>query len=185
MFSYIDESLMGKVAFFQLILPANIKILMKTIIKNEKQAIEALIRECDTCYVGMADTDGTPYVIPMNFGYEDNVIYLHSAPEGRSISILERNPKVCLTFCSSMKLAYQNEQVACSYRIKGASVIAEGQVVFEEDFDEKVKALDIIMRQYTQRPFTYGAPAIRNVKIWKVAIESVCRKDFGVPYREA
>ena len=148
---------MGKVAFFQLILPANIKILMKTIIKNEKQAIEALIRKCDTCYVGMADTDGTPYVIPMNFGYEDNVIYLHSAPEGRSISILERNPKVCLTFCSSMKLAYQNEQVACSYRIKGA----------------------------TQRPFTYGAPAVRNVKIWKVAIESVCRKDFGVPYREA
>ena len=84
-----------------------------------------------------------------------------------------------------MKLAYQNEQVACSYRIKGASVIAEGQVVFEEDFDEKVKALDIIMRQYTQRPFTYGAPSVRNVKIWKVAIESVCRKDFGVPYREA
>ena len=180
MFSYIDESLMGKVAFFQLILPANIKILMKTIIKNEKQAIEALIRECDTCYVGMADTDGTPYVIPMNFGYEDNVIYLHSAPEGRSISILERNPKVCLTFCSSMKLAYQNEQVACSYRIKGASVIAEGQVVFEEDFDEKVKALDIIMRQYTQRPFTYGAPAVRNVKIWEVKVEKISCRSFGL-----
>lgn len=185
MFSYIDESALGKVAFFRLILPTNIKILMKTVTRNEKQAIEALISECDTCYVGMADTDGTPYVIPMNFGYEDNVIYLHSAPEGRSISILGRNPKVCLTFCSNMRLAYQNEQVACSYRIKGASVIAEGRVVFEEDFDGKVKALDIIMRQYTERPFTYGAPAVRNVKIWKVAIESVCRKDFGVPYREA
>lgn len=29
--------------------------------------------------VGMADTDGTPYVLPMNFGYKDGVIYLHSA----------------------------------------------------------------------------------------------------------
>ena len=80
MFSYIDESLMGKVAFFQLILPANIKILMKTIIKNEKQAIEAIISECDTCYAGMAATVGTPYVIPMNFGYDDNAIDLHHAP---------------------------------------------------------------------------------------------------------
>ena len=112
MFSYIDESVLGKVAFFQLFLPANIKMLMKTVTRNERQAIEALIRECDTCYVGMADTDGTPYVIPMNFGYENDIIYLHSAPEGRALSILERNPKVCLTFCSSMKLAYQNEQVA-------------------------------------------------------------------------
>ena len=64
---------------------------MKTLVHTEKEHIEEIIRSCDVCFVGLADTDGTPYVIPMNFGYRNGVIYLHSAQEGRSISILERN----------------------------------------------------------------------------------------------
>ena len=74
---------------------------MKTLVHTDKELIEATIKKCDICYVGLADTDGTPYVLPMNFGYRDGVIYLHSAQEGRSISILERNPRVCITFMIS------------------------------------------------------------------------------------
>ena len=75
---------------------------MKTLVHTDKELIEATIKKCDICYVGLADTDGTPYVLPMNFGYRDGVIYLHSAQEGRSISILERNPRVCITFSRIM-----------------------------------------------------------------------------------
>ena len=57
---------------------------MKTLVHTDKELIEATIKKCDICYVGLADTDGTPYVLPMNFGYRDGVIYLHSAQEGRS-----------------------------------------------------------------------------------------------------
>ena len=59
---------------------------MKTLIHTDKEQIESIIRQSDVCFVGMADTDGTPYVLPMNFGYKDGVIYLHSAQDGRSIS---------------------------------------------------------------------------------------------------
>ena len=62
---------------------------MKTLVHTGKELIEETIKKCDICYVGLADTDGTPYVLPMNFGYRDGVIYLHSAQEGRSISVLE------------------------------------------------------------------------------------------------
>lgn len=58
---------------------------MKTLIHTDKEQIESIIRQSDVCFVGMADTDGTPYVLPMNFGYKDGVIYLHSAQDGRSI----------------------------------------------------------------------------------------------------
>lgn len=51
---------------------------MKTLIHTDKEQIESIIRQSDVCFVGMADTDGTPYVLPMNFGYKDGVIYLHS-----------------------------------------------------------------------------------------------------------
>ncbi|WP_302461766.1 pyridoxamine 5'-phosphate oxidase family protein, partial [Parabacteroides johnsonii] len=56
---------------------------MKTLVHTDKELIEETIKKCDICYVGLADTDGTPYVLPMNFGYRDGVIYLHSAQEGR------------------------------------------------------------------------------------------------------
>ncbi len=154
---------------------------MRTIYIDEQERIEKIIRNCSICYVGMIDNDGNPYVLPMNFGYEDNVVYLHSAPDGHLVSVINNNPNVCITFCTEAKLVWQNEEVACSYRMQTDSVICHGKVVFEEDYDEKVRILDIIMRQYSDREFSYSNPAVRNVKIWKVAVEKVTAKGFGVP----
>lgn len=158
---------------------------MRTYSIEEEQRIERIIKSCRLCHVGMADENGKPYVLPMNFGYEPGVVYLHSAQEGHSISILEKNPQVCITFCSEPGLAWQDEEVACSYRMRGESVICCGRVVFEEDFDEKVKALNCIMRQYSDREFNYSAPAVRNVKIWKVELEDITAREFGVPNKNA
>ena len=137
---------------------------MKTLIHTDKEQIESIIRQSDVCFVGMADTDGTPYVLPMNFGYKDGVIYLHSAQDGRSISILERNPKVCITFSIDHALVFQHPEVACSYRMRSKSVIAWGKVAYEEDFDN---------------------PAVRNVKIWTVDIDEVSCKEFGAPHKKS
>lgn len=158
---------------------------MKTLIHTEKEQIEAIIRSCKVCFVGMADTDGTPYVIPMNFGYRDGVIYLHSAQEGRSISILERNPKVCITFSTDHDLVYQHPEVACSYSTRSKSVIASGEVRFEEDFERKTEALNIIMKQYTDKEFKYSDPAVKNVKIWVVDAQEITCKEFGVSYKKS
>lgn len=158
---------------------------MKTYTVEEQEHIEELIRSCTLCYVGMADEKGIPYVLPMNFGYAEEIIYLHSAQEGHSITILEQNPNVCITFCTDPRLVWQNEEVACSYRMRSDSVICHGRVVFEEDYDEKVKALNIIMRQYSDREFSYSAPSVRNVKIWKVVVEKISAREFGVPNKNA
>jgi len=155
---------------------------MITVTVEERHLIEEIIAKNTICYIGILDTSGMPYVIPMNFGYKDDVIYLHSAQEGGSIDALKNNPNICITFCTEPTLTYQNEEVACSYRVKGASVVCRGKVLFEEDFDEKVKALNIIMKQYTQKTFTYSVPAVNNVRVWKVEIESISTKVFGVPH---
>ena len=132
---------------------------MKTIALEDKADIEAIISRCDICYVGMVDKEGFPYVIPMNFGYKDNTLYLHSAPTGHIIDIL-----------------------ACSYRMKAKSVICRGKVEFVEELDEKRNILDIIMLHYSGRMFEYGDPAVRNVKIWKVCIEEISAKEYGAPH---
>lgn len=155
---------------------------MKTFLHTDKTFIESVIRQSTLCYVGLADTDGTPYVLPMNFGYADGTVYLHSAQEGRSISILERNPNVCLTFTTDNTLVYQHPDVACSYRMRSKSVIGWGQVVFEEDFNKKTEALNRIMQQYSDKQFRYSDPAVRNVKIWVVRLDEVTCKEFGAPH---
>ncbi|MDR1980554.1 MAG: pyridoxamine 5'-phosphate oxidase family protein [Tannerellaceae bacterium] len=156
---------------------------MKTVLHTDKEQIEAVIRACGVCYVGMAGTDGTPYVLPMNFGYHEGVVYLHSAQEGRSISVLERNPKVCIVFGGDYRLVYQHPEVACSYRMRSKSVIGWGEVVFVEDTDKKVEALNILMKQYSDRTFGYSDPAVKNVKVWKVVLETVSCKEFGAPHK--
>lgn len=155
---------------------------MKTLLYTGKEQIEKTIGKCTICFVGMIDTDQTPYVIPMNFGYRDGIVYLHSAPEGKSISILEKNPTVCLTFSTPHHLVYQHPKVACSYRTRSESVIGWGKVRFEENFDRKIEALNLIMKQYTDKSFTYSDPAVHNVKVWIVELEKATCKEFGAPH---
>ncbi|MFR9165709.1 MAG: pyridoxamine 5'-phosphate oxidase family protein [Dysgonomonas sp.] len=152
---------------------------MVTITVEERSLMNDIIRSNKVCYVGMVDTESMPYVLPMNFGFRDDVLYLHSAQEGKSISSLNKNPNVCITICSDPAIVYQDEEVACSYRVKGSSVMCRGKVVFIEDYDEKVKALDVIMSQYTNKKFSYSKPSVENVKVWKVEIEDITTKIFG------
>lgn len=152
---------------------------MKTYSINDPALMESLIGKCKICYVGLCDEDGTPYVLPMNFGYNDGTLYLHSAPEGRSIEIIKKNPKACITFCPSARLAHQHEEVACSYRMKSESVMCFGEIVFEEDIEKKTEALNYIMAQYSERKFTYSLPSVKNVQVWIMNVRHMSGKIFG------
>lgn len=155
---------------------------MRTVEHKDQALIESIIRECDICFIGVVTPEMTPYVLPMNFGYKDGVIYLHSAPTGRVISALENNPSICVSFSNNRELAFQNQEVACSYRMKSSSVVAFGKVSFVDDMAEKRKALDIIMEQYSDLDFSYSDPAVRNVKIWRVDVDEISCKEFGAPH---
>lgn len=149
----------------------------KTIV-NETE-IDAVINSCDVCNLGMVDSFNNPYVIPMNFGYQQGVIYLHSGPKGKKIDILEQNNNVCITFSTDHKLRWQSEGVACSYSMKYRSVVAYGKVLFVESPEEKISALNNIMKNYTGRSFKYSDPAVRDVKVFKVEIESIEGRTYG------
>lgn len=156
-------------------------MLTKTI--KEKEIIDKIIAECQVCYLGIVDHEGKPYVVPMNFGYDGQNIYLHSGPEGGVLQAVKRNPFVCITFSGHHELIYQSEQVACSYRMKSSSVICRGTVSFEEEIERKKACLNQMMTKYTDKEFVYSAPALRNVVVWKVKIEEISSKVFGAPHK--
>jgi len=146
---------------------------------SQDEKIKQIIDKCDVCYIAMVDEDNMPYLLPFNFGFDKNCIYLHSAKTGKKIDVLKINPNVCIAFSTDHLLLYQNENVACSFRMKSRSVIAYGQVKFINDYEEKIKVLNIIMKKYTGRSFTYSTPAVKNVEIFIVPIDTVTVKESG------
>lgn len=155
---------------------------MKTYTHTDLEFIEETIAQCEICFASVVDENGLPYAVPMNFGYHEGVFYLHSAPEGRVIRALEANNHICLTFNMGQELAFQHPRVACSYRMKAKSIVAEGKVTFVEDMKEKRLALDYIMAQYSNKQFEYSDPAVRNVKIWRIRPANMVCKEFGAPH---
>jgi len=146
---------------------------MKTRTITDKNEIKNIIDKCEVCYLGMSDGENQPYVLPFNFGYENDTIYFHSAGEGKKIDVLRKNPKVCVAFSTDHKLFHRNEEVACSYGMQFRSIVAFGDIVFINDLDEKKKVLNIIMRKYTGKNFEYNTPAVNNVAVYKLKVTSI------------
>jgi hypothetical protein len=144
-----------------------------------KEELERIIGACDVCSLAMVDQEGNPYVIPMNFGYAGDVIYLHSGQTGKKIDVLKNNNNVCVAFSTDHELRWQSEKVACSYSMKYRSVLAYGKVEFVEGKEDKVDALNIIMKNYTDREFKYNDPSIIEVMVFKVRIEKMTGRAYG------
>ncbi|MDX8338120.1 pyridoxamine 5'-phosphate oxidase family protein [Draconibacterium sp. IB214405] len=151
---------------------------MRTYFIEDRKEIDEIICSCKTCYFAMS-VDDQPYVLPMNFALDGDSIILHSAMEGRMWESIKTNPKVCINWTLGEDLAWQDVRVGCSYRVKSKSVNVEGPVEFIEDFDEKYRCLTLLMKQYSDREFKFGTPAVKNVGIFKVKIENITAKEFG------
>ncbi|MCK3683564.1 pyridoxamine 5'-phosphate oxidase family protein [Maribellus sp. YY47] len=151
---------------------------MRTYKIENREDVDQVIRACKTCYLAMS-VDNKPYVLPMNFALDGDVVILHSAQEGRMWESIVKNPNVCINWTLGEELAWQDVQVGCSYRVKSKSVVWEGTEEIIDDFDEKYRCLEILMKQYSDREFKFGTPAVKNVGIFKVHLDSLGAKEFG------
>ena len=99
---------------------------MKTFSVEEKENIEKIINSSKLCYVGMVDDKGSPYVLPMTFGYNEGRLPSFCTRR-KAIRILCKNPKVCIAFCTDPELIWQHPDVACSYRMRAGSALCKGK----------------------------------------------------------
>jgi len=151
---------------------------MKTYLIEDRQEIDQIIRACKTCYLAMSENN-IPYVLPMNFALEGDMVILHSAQHGRMWETIVKNPNVCINWTHGEGLAWQDQQVGCSYRVKSKTVLVEGKAEIVTDFDEKDRLMKVFMTQYAEGEFKFTAPAINNVGVIKVHIEKISAKHFG------
>ena len=67
----------------------------------------------------------------------------------------------------------------CDWDIKYSSVIGFGKAFFIHDFDEKIKALNIIIEHYSESSYEFQKKIIDTVTIIKVEIENITGKRSG------
>lgn len=97
------------------------------------------------------DENGFPQLIPMNFVFLDDVIYMHSHVKGEKLDNISRNNKVGfesdreLEFLPSYFEDPKNASLADTLYI---SVVIKGTGSFVSDRDEKALALNGLMEKY-------------------------------------
>ncbi len=101
---------------------------------NDIKTIESILHEADHCLIAISDNN-SPYMVPMNFGFKDNNLYLHSSTEGKKIEILKVNNKV--SFGVEIKTEVVKSEKPCNWGMNYMSVIGEGYAHFIEEYQEE------------------------------------------------
>ncbi len=140
---------------------------------KDQESIEAIIKEAIVCRLAMIDGEW-PYIVPMNFGYQDNTLYFHCARKGSKAGLLENNPKVGFEIDQPIEII--EGEKACRWTQKYRSVIGTGEASFIEDMDEKRTAMDIIMAQYSDGQWDYPDKMLGVMGFVKVEIREMRAK---------
>ena len=140
---------------------------------TEASAIEAIIKKSLVCRLALSDGN-FPYIVPLCFGYRDKVLYFHGSLKGKKIDIIRKNQNICFEFDINTEIVKAED--ACHWSMKYKSVIGFGKAVLLEDLDEKRKALNIIMSQYSDRTFQFNDATLKGTVVIKVEIESMTGK---------
>lgn len=105
---------------------------------------DALLRQADVMTVAF-QTEGFPYVIPVNFVAQNGALYIHCAREGRKLECLSKKSGV--GFSVHELIDIDREKATTLYR----SICGEGTASLVEDREEKQTALAALARKYQSR----------------------------------
>jgi len=150
--------------------------------RNEKAVTDPdeltqILRDGRICRLAIT-AEPAPYIVPLNYGYRDAVLYFHSALAGRKIELLRQNPRV--GFEISLDLGIATGAQACNWGARYRSVIGHGRIKFIERLEEKRRGLDAIMAQYAPGEFTYPDATVNATCVYKLQIVAMTGKQSRV-----
>jgi len=116
--------------------------------------------------ISSIDVNGFPQIIPMNFIFQNNAIYIHSHLKGEKLDNISKNNKVGfeadreLEFLPSYFEDPHNASLADTLYI---SVVIKGIASFVSDREEKTLALNGLMEKY--QPEGYYDPLKSDMRV--------------------
>lgn len=150
---------------------------------TSKTWIEDVLHKAEWLELGLAGADGWPYVVPLNFGYEDGCLILHSATMGKKPAMLKENPKVCFQVAIDTEVI-RNETDPSEFSMRFRSVSGFGHARIIDDINEKREALQTLMRHYDGPVEPMPESKLANTLVVKVDIMEMTGKISGYPKPE-
>ena len=141
-------------------------------IRNEYE-IEDIINRSIVCRIGLCD-NGIPYIVPVNFVYENNTLYIHSANRGKKIDIIKKNNNV--GFEIDIDVEFVKKEDPCECTMKYRSVIGFGKAYIVDGENEKKRIMNLMTRRYLGKTYNFSDEEIDSVTIVKIVIEEVTGK---------
>ena len=118
---------------------------------KSKDKIKEFLNNESTGRIASLDENGYPQIIPMNFIFNDNVIYMHSHTRGEKLQNIQKNDKVGfevdknLEFLPSYFSDLNDASLSVSFYI---SIVMKGKATIVTDKNEKTLALNGLMEKY-------------------------------------
>ena len=92
-----------------------------------------------------------PYSVPVNFAHQKDAIYFHGSLKGRKAEMISKNPYCSFSVVESYSMIQSyfssTEGLACPATHFFRSVSIQGKVEIVSEYDEKVLALELLMRK--------------------------------------
>jgi len=136
---------------------------------TDKKIIEEILKKAIFCHLAMTDGD-QPYIVPLNYGYKDNALYIHCATQGMKLDLIRKNPKVA--FNVTLDAKYLDGLLTMRYR----SVNGTGKAYIIEDEEGKREALNHLTAQFGAEPVHHSPESLKTIFMIKVEIESTTCK---------
>ncbi|MDE1841115.1 MAG: pyridoxamine 5'-phosphate oxidase family protein [Thaumarchaeota archaeon] len=119
-------------------------------IRSKEKIIEFLNHQ-ETGRICSIDKDGFPQIIPMNFAYTNDVIYMHSHPRGEKLENIVKNSKVGFEVDRSLEFLpsyFTSPTDASQADTLYISIVIKGKASLVSDPKEKTLALNELMKKY-------------------------------------
>ena len=143
----------------------------------DKSIIDEILTESHVCRIGFS-ANNQPYIVPVNYGYTDNTIFIHSAPEGKKIDLIKQNNNICFEIELDSYIIKDN--VPCNWTTKYRSIIGYGKISIITDNTEKIKGLNLIMGKYGMAGgCKYQDELLERIIILRIDIEDITAKQSG------
>lgn len=140
--------------------------------------INAVIEKCYSIKVGFYD-DGHVYVVPVNFGFEENggkyTFYFHGALAGRKAGLAKKGGLVGFEMDCDGEIMEGKE--ACDFSSYYASVIGEGNVSAVEEPSEKRRGLALLMRKISGKAdWNFPEVMLSKTGVFKIEVTELSCK---------
>ena len=145
---------------------------------TDKKIIESFIANEQILRVAFYD-NGDIYIVPINYGYSyvnnKYSFYFHGAKAGRKFELSKFEPSVGFEIDGKYKLL--ESEIACDFSATFQSVIGTGTLYLVDDKEEKIRGLNAIMKQTTQKAeWNYDDKMIETVAVFRLDVDKISCK---------